>query len=128
MKRTEETEGIVEHQGKHYSFVKTVLEIKSLPDFLVLSVERIDPLQQTFIDSEVDIFYELKDKKNQCLDLFGVICFHGDAYDGHYTAYHRSPPEKKWTLFNDLDEKLRKVSDPPLATNGVLFFYTNPHI
>lgn len=127
--RNEQIDNVqVQHRKHTYTSVRTLHVLQHFADLLILSLERIDPIDQRISHKRVKVPLLLADRSGKELRLCGVICHHGhDIHSGHYTVIALLPKKNAWYHYDNLRPSLKKASshDMTLAsTHGVLYFYT----
>jgi hypothetical protein len=121
-----------QYKNCHFNAVRTVHSLVQFADLLIVSLERVNPTQQTISHFRVHLNPTLTDKKGKTLHLTGIICHHGDSPDsGHYTAFHYSAIEQKSYYYDDMNLPIQKIGRwedmkhiRHLSTHCVLIFYT----
>lgn len=133
LQRQEEVWNITTQYKKcDFNAIRTVHTLVRFADFLVISLERTHPLQQTISHFRVQVPPTLTDQRNKTLHLMGVICHHGKtANSGHYTAFAYSTLDNQWHHYDDMKLPLQTIGSwedmkkqSILSTHSVLMFYT----
>ena len=68
--------------------------------------------------------YIVCDEKNKVFDLFAICNHHGDAFQGHYTAFCKNNDlNEKWVWYDDEKVQIIQSSENIVTENGYILFY-----
>ena len=126
-------ENIYCHSCNKYSKHALETKISSFPEILIILLNRIKQLEYNI---KVKLSYTLEDLDNYMIqldcnkndrginyELIGNILHNGKNGFGHFYCICKSPMDKNWYLYNDLN--ITKIKDPINNINGIpyLLFY-----
>lgn len=130
LSHTEETWNVVtQHKNCSFNSIRVIHSLRRFAGLLVISLERTNPLRQEVHHYKVHVSDSLTDEDGKRVELFGVVCHHGDSpRSGHYTAFRRGR-DGVWWHYDDMALPVKQVSDLEqkrriMSTHGVLFFYS----
>ena len=104
---------------KKYETVNRQVKFISLPDVIILSLNRFDNFNNKSrknvrftLDMTIDFGkYMLDSNERQLYNLYGVCCHKGSSNYGHYTSIVKNNINDKWYLYDDDNIELLNANE-----------------